>query len=193
MLAGLADVVDQSTHAFEAYDYARALERTETFFWSFCDDYVELVKGRAYGAAGAEGAASASSALRTALSTLLRLFAPILPFVTEEVWSWWQEGSIHRAPWPDAADVRAAAGDGDPAVAEVTGEVLGAVRKAKSEAQRSMRAPVERVVVRDSADRIAALQLAIDDLKEAGSVRELVLEATDGPAGVDVALADDAA
>ena len=193
MLAGLAAVVDQSTHAFEAYDYARSLERTETFFWSFCDDYVELVKGRAYGAAGAEGAASASGALRTALSTLLRLFAPILPFVTEEVWSWWQEGSIHRAPWPDAADVRAAAGDGDPAVAEVTGEVLGAVRKAKSEAQRSMRAPVERVVVRDSADRIAALQLAIDDLKEAGSVRELVLEATDGPAGVDVALADDAA
>ena len=193
MLTVLADIVDQSTHAFEAYDYARALERTETFFWSFCDDYVELVKGRAYGAAGAEGAASASSALRTALSTLLRLFAPILPFVTEEVWSWWQEGSIHRAPWPDAADVRAAAGEGDPAVAEVTGEVLGAVRKAKSEAQRSMRAPVERVVVRDSADRIAALQLAIDDLKEAGSVRELVLEATDGPAGVDVALADDAA
>ena len=138
MLAGLADVVDQATTAFEAYDYARALERTEMFFWAFCDDYVELVKGRAYGAAGAEGAASANAALRLALSTLLRLFAPILPFVTEEVWSWWQEGSIHRAPWPDAGDVRAAAGDGDRRVAEVTGEVLGAVRKAKSEAQRSM-------------------------------------------------------
>ena len=193
MLKGLAGVVDQSTHAFEAYDYARALERTETFFWSFCDDYVELVKGRAYGAAGTEGAASASTALRIALSSLLRLFAPILPFVTEEVWSWWQEGSIHRAQWPDAAEVRAAAGDGDPAVAEVTGEVLGAVRKAKSEAQRSMRAPVERVVVRDSAERIAALQLAIDDLKEAGSVRELILEPTAGLAGVEVALADDAA
>jgi valyl-tRNA synthetase len=193
MLAGLADVVDQATTAFEAYDYARALERTEMFFWAFCDDYVELVKGRAYGAAGAEGAASANTALRLALSTLLRLFAPILPFVTEEVWSWSQEGSIHRAPWPDAADVRAAAGDGDRRVAEVTGEVLGAVRKAKSEAQRSMRAPVERVVVRDTPERIAALRLALDDLKEAGSVREVVLEPSDGASDVEVALADDAA
>ncbi len=193
MLAALADVVDQATTAFDAYDYARSLERTETFFWSFCDDYVELVKGRAYGAAGADGAASASAALRCALSTLLRLFAPIMPFVTEEVWSWWQEGSIHHAAWPDAASVRELAADGDPRVAEVTGEVLGAVRKAKSEAQRSMRAPVERVVVRDTSERIAALQRAVDDLKEAGSVRDLVLEATEGPAGVDVDLADDAA
>ena len=193
MLAGLADVVDQATAAFEAYDYARALERTETFFWSFCDDYVELVKGRAYGAAGPAGAASANAALRLALSTLLRLFAPILPFVTEEVWSWWQEGSIHRAPWPDAGEVRAAAADGDRTVAEVTGEILGAVRKAKSEAQRSMRAPVERVVVRDTPERIAALQLAIDDLKEAGSVREVVLEPSDQASDVEVALADDAA
>ena len=193
MLAGLADVVDEATAAFEAYDYARALERTETFFWAFCDDYVELVKGRAYGAAGAEGAASANTALRLALSTLLRLFAPFLPFVTEEVWSWWQGGSIHRAPWPDASDVRAAAGDGDRRVAEVTGEVLGAVRKAKSEAQRSMRAPVERVVVRDTPERIAALQLALDDLKEAGSVREVVLVQSDGASDVEVALADDAA
>ena len=164
-----------------------------SFFWAFCDDYVELVKGRAYGAAGAEGAASANAALRLALSTLLRLFAPILPFVTEEVWSWSQGGSIHRAPWPDASDVRAAAGDGDRRVAEVTGEVLGAVRKAKSEAQRSMRAPVERVVVRDTPERIAALQLALDDLKEAGSVREVVLVQSDGASDVEVALADDAA
>ncbi len=193
MLAGLADLVDQATSAFEVYDYARALERTETFFWSFCDDYLELVKGRAYGAAGSEAAASANAALRLALSTLLRLFAPILPFVTEEVWSWWQQGSIHRSSWPDAASMRAVAADGDRRVAEVTGEVLGAVRKAKSEAQRSMRAPVDRVVVRDTAERLAALQLAIDDLKEAGSVRELVLEASDDAPGVEVALADDAA
>ncbi len=196
MLTLLADVVDQATLAFEAYDYARALERTEAFFWTFCDDYVELVKGRAYGAAGPEGAASANAALRRALSTLLRLLAPITPYVTEEAWSWWQDGSVHRSAWPDADHVRAAASDGDRLVAEVAGEVLGAVRKAKSEARKSMRAPVDRVVVRDTGDRLDALRFALDDLKEAGSIKNVDLELlsdASGPAEIEVELAADPA
>ncbi len=182
MLDRLAGVVDEATAAFEGYDYARAAERIEPFFWSFCDDYVELVKGRAYGGQGDAAAESANRALTVALSTLLRLFAPFLPFVTEEVWSWWKEGSIHRAAWPEAADLRTTAGaDSDGAILEVAAAVLGQARKAKTEAKLSMRAPVERLVVRDSAERLGALRQAEADLRDAGSIEDLVLEEASEP------------
>jgi valyl-tRNA synthetase len=179
----LASLVDDATAAFEGYDYARALERTESFFWSFCDDYVELVKSRAYGTLGEDRAASAQATLRIALSTLLRLFAPFLPFVTEEVWSWWQEGSVHRAPWPSAAGVAgvAGAGGGDAAVLDDVAWVLGQIRSAKSGASKSMRWPVSRAVVAASPDRLARIAQAAGDLKEAGTVADLVLQpAPDG-------------
>ncbi len=185
MLRRLADVVGEATVAFEGYDYARALERTESFFWDFCDDYLELVKNRAYGG-GREGA-SAVDSLQRALSVLLRLFAPFLPFVTEEVWSWWQEGSVHRAGWPSAGELDDGAA-AEPLVMEVTAGVLGQVRKAKSEAKVSQRAGVERLVVRDTPERLAALRLAQDDLVAAGSIADAVLEEADQPS-VDVTIA----
>ena len=181
MLGKLAALVDECTAAFLDFDYARPLERTEAFFWAFCDDYLELVKNRAYG--GGPAGQSASTALTIALSTLLRLFAPFLPFVTEEVWSWWQDGSIHRAPWPEAQPLD----DAHAAVLDVTGEILGQVRRAKSEAKVSMRAPVERVEITDTADRLAALRQAEGDLKDAGTITTLVL--TEGAPSVDVRLA----
>jgi valyl-tRNA synthetase len=177
LLRELADLVDEATPAFEGFDYARALERTERFFWSFCDDYVELVKGRAYGSLGEEAAASAATTLRVALSTLLRLFAPIMPFVTEEVWSWWQTGSIHRAAWPDAAALRTS--DVDALPYTVAAEVLLEVRKAKSVEKRSLATPVRRVVIRDNQARLDAFALAESDVREAGKIAELVTEVAD--------------
>ncbi|MGH9245786.1 MAG: valine--tRNA ligase [Acidimicrobiales bacterium] len=189
MLGRLAAVVEEATDTFEHYDYTKALERTEAFFWWFCDNYLELVKGRAYGAGGEAAAASAQAALRTALSVLLRLFAPFMPYVTEEVWSWWQDGgSIHRSAWP-TADELAAGARSDPAVGLVAGGVLSEIRKAKTAAKRSLRTAVSRAVVLAPAAQLAALAEARDDLIEAGRIADLVTEEA-AELSVEVTLAD---
>jgi valyl-tRNA synthetase len=187
LLASLAELVADATTAFDGFDYARALERTEAFFWSFCDDYLELVKGRAYGEPGTAGPESARATLGVALSVLQRLFAPFLPFACEEVWSWWMEGSVHTSPWPSAAWVRDLAGDGDPGVLAVAADVLGELRRAKSEAKASMRAGIAHAEVTDTAPRLAALALAVDDVRDAGKVAELTW--AEGDFGVSATLA----
>ena len=202
LIARLADVVQDATDSFEEYDYARALERAESFFWWYCDFYLELVKSRRYDA-DQRVSASVSLALRTSLSVFHRLFAPFLPFVCEEVWSWWQGGSVHRARWPDAEELAEAArgdearrgveadvGAREDVALEVTVDVLREVRKAKSQARRPMRAPVSRVVVRDTVERLAALALGEDDLVQAGSI-ERVETVEDGEFAVEVELAEE--
>ncbi|RBY95357.1 valine--tRNA ligase [Blastococcus sp. TF02-8] len=185
LLAGLAAVVEEATAALEAFNYTRALEVAETFFWSFCDDYVELVKTRAYG--DGASATSAQAALAVALDVQLRLFAPVLPFVTDEVWSWWQTGSVHRAPWPAAADLPA---DGDPAIIPAVAAALAGVRKAKSDAKQSMRAEVETATVTAPADQVPFVEAARVDLANAGRIASLVIEPGEGDLRVDVVLAE---
>ncbi len=181
MLARLADLVDECTKAFDGYDYARALERTEQFFWSFTDDYIELVKNRAYGSQGEEAAASAHAALARALDTLLRLLAPFLPFATEEVWSWWREGSLHRSSWPDSARLRSDAADTPAEILPLAGMALGDLRRVKTEAKRSLRTTLLRATLgRPEAD-LALLERAIADVGEAGAVCELSLVVSDEP------------
>jgi len=191
LLGLLAALVDEATAAFDTYDYARALERTERFFWDFCDDYLELVKERAYG--DDAGARSAQATLQAALDVLQRLFAPFLPFVTEEVWSWWQEGTIHRAPWPESGALAAAAGDAERAVYEQASWVTGEVRKAKTEAKRSLRTEVTSAVVRGDA-RTASAAAAVEDIKRAGRIAELTIDIADGATepSVEVTLAPEA-
>jgi valyl-tRNA synthetase len=186
MLAGLDAVAAAATASLEAAQWTDALERTEAFFWTFCDDYLELVKDRAYGAAGEAGAVSARAALAGALEVLLRLLAPYLPYATEEVWSWWRDGSVHLAPWPE----RVPAGRGaDPLPLEAAGLVLGAVRRAKSEARLPLRAPVTRVLVAGTPKRLAAVRAAEPDLRAAGRVDAVEYrERDDPPLGTEIIL-----
>ncbi|MBP7778726.1 MAG: valine--tRNA ligase [Acidobacteria bacterium] len=177
MLAGVADLIADATVALDRYEYTRALDRVESFFWSFCDDYLELVKARRYGDHGPEGAQSANAAMRATLSVLTRLLAPYLPFVTDEVWSWWQPGSVHTGAWPTTEEILALAAEpGDAATLAVAVEVTAALRRAKSEAKVGMKTPIARAVVRDTAERLTALDTVRRDVCAAGNVGELVFE-----------------
>ncbi len=173
LVVRLRALVVETTSDFEKYDYARALERTETFFWSFCDDYVELVKTRAYGESDEAGIASARAALTLALSVLQRLFAPFLPFVTEEVWRWWHDGSVHVTPWP-RTDEFASLTSEDP-VFETVSTVLEAIRREKSTAKVSQRAKVLRLVVNGPSEALHAVELCDADLRAAGSIEGVEL------------------
>ena len=188
MLAGLAEVVRQATEAFEDYQYTDALEAAEKFFWTFCDDYLELVKERSYSDDAA--AASAAAALQLGLNVQLRLFAPFMPFVTEEVWSWWQPGSVHRAPWPTLDELPAG---GDPTLLDDVAEVLIAIRGAKSRAQVKMRTEVDRAVISGPAESLARLETIARDLRAVGRITgDLEFAAGADQISVEVVLAPQA-
>jgi valyl-tRNA synthetase len=180
MLHRLAGVVDEATAAFEAFDYARVLERTEEFFWWFCDDYVELVKTRGYLSHTEDGAMSARAALRRALSTMQRLLAPLLPFVTEEVWSWWQTGSVHQSPWPTTSELTQglASGPNDELLDAICG-AIGVIRRAKTEAKVSQRAVVTEALFVTSIDAASAITAGWADIADAGSVEKWSISTAD--------------
>jgi valyl-tRNA synthetase len=188
MLTNLAVLVAEVTEALEDYDYAKALQRTEAFFWDFCDNYVELVKSRRYGlgADGAAGQVSAQAALTTALDTLLRLLAPYLPFATEEVWSWWRDGSVHRAAWPTPAGVLAGLGGTADSEAQRAYEraqaLAGEVRRQKAAAKVSQKTRVTSVTWPVPADWTREIRAIQADVMSALAIDALDLVAGDGGA-----------
>jgi valyl-tRNA synthetase len=173
-LGRLRSVVEQATAAFERFEFAIALQATEDAFWSFCDDYLELVKTRSYAEEDSPGRRSAIATLQLAMSTFLRLLAPFLPYVTEEVWSWRLAGagrlrSIHTAPWPTASELADPGERGTEAVFVAASEVLGRIRGAKSEAKKSLRWPVASLDVAASKEDLAALDVVLADVLRAGA------------------------
>jgi valyl-tRNA synthetase len=186
MLAGLDRVIEQATAAFEASDHARALETVEPFFWTFCDDYLELVKERAYGESGA----SAVAALKLALDSLLKLLAPVIPFATEEAWRWSHDGSIHVQGWPVPLGL-----DGDRTLLGWAGDTLIGIRRAKTDAKASQKSPVASLTIGGPSAVLQSIALVIDDLKAAGRIVAVELRADDSEGAAvrvsDVVFADD--
>ena len=186
LLAQLAPLITDATRAFEAYDYTGALESTEQFFWQFCDDYLELVKERAYGPAEDSAAASARATLTLTLDIVLRLFAPIMPYVTEEVWSWWKDGSIHRSSWPVSDEVIMS---GDPALLSDVSAALIQIRGAKSQASVSMKTEISLAKFYGTAEALAHLLAVESDLRAVGRITgEVMWVEHEGPIEVDVTL-----
>jgi valyl-tRNA synthetase len=172
LLTSLRALVEDSTRALEGYDYARALQNTETWFWWLCDNYLELVKSRRYGDRGTDAAASANATLLCALSILNRLFAPYLPFVAEEVWSWWRPGSVHVAPWPTVDEIdRVSPPDGSAQMAvDRAVAVLGEVRRQKSLEKRGLKAKIDLAVVSWEPEAVSQVRALEDDLRTAAGV-----------------------
>ena len=168
MLASLSDVVRTATDAFASYDHTKALETAESFFWTFTDDYLELVKDRAYGAQFSDQErGSAVLALRSALSVLVRLFAPFLPFASEEVWSWWQEGSVHQAAWPTVDELKGST----PNLMGLTSEALILIRKSKSDLKLSMKAEIAQLKLKAP----SLMKSVAKDLQSVGNIADLEL------------------
>jgi valyl-tRNA synthetase len=186
MLARLDVVIAQATTAFDNFDHARALELTESFFWTFCDDYLELVKERAYGEAGPEQA-SAVAALRQALSTLLRLFAPFVPFATEEAWSWSNDDSVHRAAWPVAGTTAA---DADTlALLDLASRALTGIRRAKTDAKASQKSAVLSATIGGTTAEVGLLAQVAADLQAVGRIADLTFVESDELSVTNIVLA----
>jgi valyl-tRNA synthetase len=185
MLAALDNVVREATKALEGYDHAKALEVTEAFFWTFCDDYLELVKERAYDRSDT-GQASAALALRLALSTLLRLLAPVLAFATEEAWSWFNDGSIHETEWPRPLDL-----GGNLTILTATSGALIGIRRAKTEAKVSQKTLVRSLTISAPGATIAALREAEGDLRAVGRIEQIVFLEADELSVTDIRLASE--
>jgi valyl-tRNA synthetase len=176
MVARLMNVVKESTESLNSFDYAQSLQITEELFWEYCDHYLELVKARSYEENATAGRASALATLSLTLKTFLRLLAPVLPYITEEIWSWGfssssgKDSSIHTTQWPAITEINGLVLDAPDNTLPLAIEVIGKIRGAKTEQQRSLKWAVEKVTVTADETSIQALHLVCEDLEKGGNI-----------------------
>jgi valyl-tRNA synthetase len=186
-IAELRRLVVQATESFEGFDHAHALMDTESFFWNrFTDTYIELTKTRARNEDGECEAArgSAVAGLRLGLHVLLRLLAPFLPYITEEVWSWvfaeeTGHQSIHRAPWPSVGELEEVAEPAEPGSFQIAVLAQTAINKAKTEAKVSMGREARSLTLTGSPASLERLRPVLSDVLEATRCHQHRLEPRD--------------
>ncbi|MBI3926309.1 MAG: valine--tRNA ligase [Armatimonadetes bacterium] len=188
LVARLRELVGQTTHSLEQFDYANALQATEKSFWDFCNDYLELVKRRSYDEEDTPGRRSAVAALHLALRTFVRLFAPYLPYVTEEIWSWrfasdGRERSVHTSPWPALEETQAVPAPEREGMDLAAAELLKKIRAAKTDGQKNLRWPVNQLVVTTTPEHRAVLSPVLEDVLQAGAVEAWEIRDGAGPEG----------
>jgi valyl-tRNA synthetase len=173
VIGQLRPLLERAGAAFEAFDYAQALQLSEEFFWgTFCDNYLELAKNRTYEEGLTAGRLSACATLRLLHRAMVRLLAPYLPYLTEEVWSWaysedaGMNESVHRSPWPCVAEFESIPAPASAGTYDATVAVIEAVRKAKAEKNLSMRAPVAQISVTAAVATLDALKPVFDDVRQ---------------------------
>ncbi|MBF0364412.1 MAG: valine--tRNA ligase [Oligoflexia bacterium] len=183
----LNQTIEEATQYLTRFDYAGALQIIEERFWSFCDHYLELVKMRAYqyqegqSAETKRAALSALASLDYTLKTFLKLFAPYFPFITDEIWSWTYHDrenvhSVHISSWPIPLELSkehqgSLQVEFAKQIIHLAVETIGAIRAAKTEQQKNMRWPVEKLTIACTSDRWRLIELVLPDVCNAGNVK----------------------
>ena len=182
VIAELRPLIERATESFDKFDYAQALQLTEEFFWqTFCDNYLELAKPRTYDEELTEGRLSACATFRLLHRALVRMLAPYLPFLNEDIWGWaynadaGMQPSVHRSPWPTLDELAAIPAPKFAETYAASVAVIDAVRKSKAEANLSVKAPVETTQVTAKKVTLDALQPALDDIKRMLSIEALTV------------------
>jgi valyl-tRNA synthetase len=191
----LRDAISRASSSFDEFDYAGALQLVEGEFWQFCDYYVELVKNRTYHQEDSSGRRSGCATLAWSLKIFLRLFAPFLPYITEEVWSWLfteerPGASVHLAAWPSLAEVESVTRPAYAHTYDAAIEVTAKIRQAKAHAQKGMKYAVSRLEIGGTVQAREALLPALKDVLAAGNVAAENCSLSDAAAGAPGQLFD---
>lgn len=173
LLSKLNKLIKECTESFENYEYSRAKSATEQFFWKiFCDNYLEIIKKRIY-QGKAQEKASAQYTLYNSFLTILKLFAPIMPYITEELYQKYfkkyeKDKSIHLCEWPRVN--KTFINDKIEKIGDAAVEVIGKVRHAKAQAQKSLKAEI---ILTIEKEKLQELKEFIEDLKAVTAAEEV--------------------